>query len=98
MRAPDLLGCPEHGLEDFVVYQYRSGRIERRCLACYRERQAKTHNGGLRCRKAGHLKTPWTWRRYGPTQHGRCLTCQYARRREVRDALRQARAQKEVAA
>ena len=81
MAAPDLRGCAEHGTTDFVLYRYRSGRTERRCLACRRAREAKTHNNGPRCRKAGHLKTPWTWRRYGPEQHGRCLACQYERRR-----------------
>jgi len=77
---PDLVGCPEHGLRDFVVYTYPN-RVERRCLACQRNKTARTHNNGDRCRKGGHLKTPWTWRRYGPHQFGRCLPCQYAKRR-----------------
>jgi hypothetical protein len=80
--APDLTGCPFHGNEDYRVYRYADGRIERRCLVCRRNRQAATHNNGDRCRKRGHLKTPWTWRRYGPHQHGRCLLCQYERQRE----------------
>ena len=83
MTVPDLRGCQEHGLRDWAVYRYASGRTEQRCLACYRERNARTHNNGPRCRKAGHLKTPWTWRRYGPHQFGRCLPCQYETRRRT---------------
>jgi hypothetical protein len=71
-----------------VVYQYSSGRIEKRCLACRRERANKTHNGGERCRKRGHLKTPYTWRHYGPRQFGRCLPCQYERQREKRSSTK----------
>jgi hypothetical protein len=80
-------GCPVgHDPKDFVVYTYRDGRTEKRCLACRRERNNEQHNGGDRCRKAGHLKTPYTWRRYGPKKFGRCLPCQYARQVEKRDA------------
>ena len=75
----DLLGCVTHGTKEWVLYKYRSGRTERRCLACRRDKTAKTHNGGPRCRR-GHLKTPWTWRRYNGV--ARCLTCQYAGRRK----------------
>lgn len=77
---PDHVICPLHSPDDWRVYVY-GDKVERRCLACRRARQAKTHNNGDRCRKGGHLKTPWTWRRYGPNQHGRCLTCQYERQR-----------------
>ncbi len=31
-----------------------------------------------------YLKTPFTWRYYGPKQFGRCLPCQYARQKEKR--------------
>lgn len=65
---PDHYGCPLHDPKEYVVYTYKSGRIEKRCLACRRERHNKTHNGGERCRKGGHLKTPFTWRHYGPRQ------------------------------
>ena len=85
MVGPDFLGCPIHGLADWQIYRW-SNRVERRCLACRRERSAKTHNFGDRCRKNGHLKTPWTWRYYGPNKYGRCLPCQYARDRERRSA------------
>jgi len=78
--APDLRGCDIHSLEDWRLYQYKSGRIEKRCLVCCREKSATHHNNGPRCRR-GHLKTPWTWRRYGSRQWGRCLTCQYEKRR-----------------
>lgn len=81
---PDHYGCDLHDPKDMVVYQYTSGRIEKRCLACRRERANATHNGGDRCRKGGHLKTPFTWRYYGPRQFGRCLPCQYARQKEKR--------------
>ena len=86
MVGPDWTGCYVHGLEDWVLYRYSSGRIERRCLACRREQSAETHNFGDRCRKRGHLKTPWTWRHYGPAKHGRCLTCQYERQRDRKSA------------
>jgi hypothetical protein len=75
-------------MEDYRVYHYKT-RVERRCLVCRRSKEAATHNNGERCRKAGHLKTPWTWRRYGRLQNGRCLPCQYERGR-VRRAIREA--------
>jgi hypothetical protein len=79
---PDTIICTFHDPADWRVYRYSDGRIERRCLACRRDRHSPTHNNGERCRKGGHLKTPFTWRRYGPHQHGRCLTCQYERQRQ----------------
>lgn len=97
VAPPDLAGCPEHGLTDWRVYHYPD-RTQQTCLVCRRERESATHNNGPRCRKAGHLKTPWTWRHYGPRQFGRCLTCHNSSRREKRDALRQAGAAEETAA
>jgi hypothetical protein len=81
---PDHYGCDRHDPKEMVVYTYKSGRVEKRCLACRRERNNATHNGGDRCRKGGHLKTPFTWRHYGPRQFGRCLPCQYERQRQKR--------------
>lgn len=87
MILPDHNGCDTHGSGDMALYRYRSGRIEKRCLACRRERANATHNNGDRCKKSGHLKTVWTWRYYGPKQFGRCLLCQYERQRQKK-ALR----------
>lgn len=77
---PDLRGCPEHGPDEWRLYKYKNGRTERRCLACQRNKQAATHYNGPSCHR-GHLKTPWTWRRYGPSRFGRCLPCQYERQK-----------------
>jgi len=81
-----MRGCETHGLADFRVYRYANGRVEKRCLACQRERTAAFHYNGPRCRK-GHLKTPWNWRLYSGLW--RCMACHkivraaYYRRKKV---------------
>jgi len=76
---PDGIICQTHSPDDWRLYQYKNGRTERRCLGC--QRAKSTYNvWGPRCRR-GHLKTPWTWRHYGPKQTGRCLPCQYEDRK-----------------
>jgi hypothetical protein len=81
MVTPDGRGCITHGLADFRVYQYKTGRVERRCLACARLRTGyATRQFSDRC-KRGHLKTPWTWRYYRP--NWRCTTCHNLVRRKT---------------
>jgi hypothetical protein len=69
--------CLEHPVSEVSIYG-----AERRkyCRACRREKEHKTHRHQPRCGR-GHLKTPWTWRRY--KSGFRCLRCQ-----SVRDAER----------